>query len=180
MAPPIRRELTVPAETRFLAQVRAVVLDVLQHSALQPVKASMVALAVDEAVANIMEHAYAEDRPAGAPRDTDIRIVLDVDARRLEVLIRDRGAAFDPRTLPEVNMDQHVRSGKKGGLGVFLIRKIMDEIHYTYKHGHHNELQMIKYLDAPAAKTPPAPGGRGSSGLLGAVGGTPSGGGRNG
>lgn len=144
----IRREMTVPADTTYLAKVRQMVLDVLKQTALTPVKANMVALAVDEAVANIMEHAYVGNRPAEAPHDTDIRIVLDSDTRRFEVLIRDRGAAFDPCLVPDVDMGEHVKAGKRGGLGIFLIRRIMDEVNYTYKQGHHNELQMIKYLDA--------------------------------
>lgn len=157
MANRIRREMTVPADTTYLAKVRATVLDVLKQTSLPPVKANMVALAVDEAVANIMEHAYADNRPPDAPHDTDIRIVLDSDARRFEVLIRDRGAAFDPSQAPEVDMSEHVKAGRKGGLGIFLIRRIMDEINYTYKQGHHNELQMIKYLDGPGVPPGSAP-----------------------
>ena len=156
MANRIRREMTVPADTTYLAKVRSLVLEVLKQTSLPPVKANMVALAVDEAVANIMEHAYADNRPADAPHDTDIRIVLDTDTRRFEVLIRDRGAAFDPSLAPDVDMSQHVKAGRKGGLGIFLIRRIMDEINYTYKQGHHNELQMIKYIEPPSTATAPA------------------------
>jgi serine/threonine-protein kinase RsbW len=147
----IHRELTVPSDTSYLSQVREAVADVVGQGAFPPVQANLIALAVDEAVANIIEHAYAANRVSGSVRDIDI--VLSLDAARFEVLIRDHGAAFDPRGVPDVDVREHVKAGRKGGLGIFLMRRIMDEIHYSYKHGAHNELQMIKYVDASLSKT---------------------------
>jgi anti-sigma regulatory factor (Ser/Thr protein kinase) len=144
MAKTIHRELTVPAETTHLCRVRQAVLDVIGHGMFTPVKCNLIALAVDEAVANIMEHAFPADRPANS---NDIEVILDATPQRFEVIIRDRGATFDPRDVPDVDMHKHVKEGKKGGLGIFLIRRIMDELHYRYKHGEHNELQMIKFVD---------------------------------
>jgi len=141
-----RVELIVPSDTTYLSEVRQAVLGVLSNGLFEQVQANLIALAIDEAVANIMEHAYTSSR-AGDRKD--IEIILKSDATRFEVLIRDRGAAFDPRAVPEVNVKEHLRQGRKGGLGIFLMRKIMDEINYSFKQGVHNELQMIKYA-APA------------------------------
>ena len=159
------REMTVPADTACLAQVRQAVIEVLGE-VFSPVKANMIALAVDEAVANIVEHAYQVDgaevpggpdprggESGGGPgtvRANTIQVVLDANAQRFEVLIRDCGMGFDPREAPEVDVREHVKSGRKGGLGIFLMRRIMDEINYTFKHGVQNQLQMIKYIDPDA------------------------------
>src|SRR5437016_5939738 len=107
---PIRRELCVPADTTYLAQVRAAVTDVLGKELFTPVKANLLALAVDEAVANIMEHAYSKI-DASEKIVRDVQIVLDLDPNRLLVTIRDRGMAFDPRRAPDVNVREHVLKG---------------------------------------------------------------------
>ena len=148
MSKSIHRELTVPSDTTYLAQVRAAVIEVVGKDLFPPAKAGLIALAVDEAVANIMEHAYPPGSDGGK-----IDVVLDANPQRFEVLIRDRGMSFDPRIAPDVDMQEHVKAGKKGGLGIFLMRRIMDEINYSYKQGVHNELQMIKYVDEKEAKT---------------------------
>ncbi|MCW8133808.1 MAG: ATP-binding protein [Planctomycetota bacterium] len=144
MAEAVHRELIVPSDTAYLAQVRKAVLDVLGRSVFQPSVVHLISLAVDEAVANVMEHAYSH---SGERVKKEIQIVLDADPERFEILIRDSGQRFDPAILPDVDIREHVRKGKKGGLGVFLMRKIMDEVNYSFKQGTHNELQMIKYVD---------------------------------
>ena len=148
MSKTIHRELNVPSDTAYLAQVRAAVIEVVGKDLFPPAKAGLIALAVDEAVANIMEHAYPPGSEGGK-----IIVILDASAQRFEVLIRDSGLSFDPRDVPEVDMQEHVKAGRKGGLGIFLMRRIMDEINYSYKQGVHNELQMIKYVDEKEAKT---------------------------
>lgn len=144
MGEAVHRELIVPNDTAHLAQVRKAVLEVLSRSVFQPSVVHLISLAVDEAVANVMEHAYAQ---SDAKARKEIQIVLDADPERFEIVIRDSGNKFDPGILPDVDIKDHVRKGKKGGLGVFLMRKIMDEVNYSFKQGTHNELQMIKYVD---------------------------------
>lgn len=144
MGEAVHRELTVPNDTAHLAQVRKAVLEVLSRGVFQPSVVHLISLAVDEAVANVMEHAYAN---AEGRTRKEIQIILDADPSRFEIVIRDSGQKFDPGHLPDVDIRDHVRKGKKGGLGVFLMRKIMDEVNYSFKQGTHNELQMIKYVD---------------------------------
>jgi len=114
------------------------------HGRFETHVAQLVSLAVDEAVANVMEHAYGNYE---AQANQEIQIILDVNPNRLEILIRDRGRAFDPDLIAQVDIREHVRKGEKGGLGIYLMRKIMDEVNYSFKQGMHNELQMIKYVD---------------------------------
>lgn len=140
----VHRELIVPLDTACLTQVRKAVLEVCGRGTFQPSVVNLIALAVDEAVANVMEHAY---QGLDHPKKKEIQIVLDCDPARFEVLIRDRGRPFDPNMVPTVDIQDHVRKAKTGGLGIFLMRKIMDEVNYSFKQGIHNELQMIKYVD---------------------------------
>ena len=144
--PSLHRELRVPFDTTYLSEIRQAVLDVLGEAPFPQVKANMIALAVDEAVANIMEHAFETD--CDERENSQIDVILDANAERFEVLIRDNGISFDPRIAPDVDIKEHVKAGRKGGLGIFLMRRIMDEVNYSFKQGVQNELQMIKYVDA--------------------------------
>ena len=134
------RELQVPNDTAHLAQVRKSVLEVIGNGVFSARDAQMVALAIDEAIANVMEHAYSD-----AENEQAISLRLDLDEVRLVVTISDAGKQFDPTVKADVDVREQVKQGKKGGLGIFLMRKIMDEVNYSYKRGLHNELQLIKY-----------------------------------
>jgi len=140
----VHRELSVPLDTGYLIQVRKAVFEVCVRGPFQPSEVNLIALAVDEAVANVMEHAY---RGLDHPKKKEIVIVLNCDPTRFEALIRDHGRPFDPNLVPTVDIQDHIRRAKSGGLGVFLMRRIMDEVNYSFKQCCHNELQMIKYID---------------------------------
>ncbi len=139
----VHRELVVPNDTQYLATVREEVTKVVEQSAFAPRDRKLLILAVDEAVTNIMEHAYDNDLEG----ELDVELILEADATRFEVIIRDSGKEFDPSSVDIPDIAKHVSKGQKHGLGIFMIRQIMDEINYTYIHGEKNQLQMIKYVD---------------------------------
>ncbi len=62
------------------------------------------------------------------------------------------GRPFDPGTVPDVDLQEHVRHGRKGGLGIFLIRRIMDEVTYSFQAGAPNELRLVKFVDNSQGK----------------------------
>jgi anti-sigma regulatory factor (Ser/Thr protein kinase) len=136
----IHKELVASNDTRHLVKIREVVKDAATQAPFDEREVSRIVLAVDEAVSNIIEHAYEEPASGG-----DIRIVLDVDSSRFEVVIMDSGHEFDPSLVDVPDIAEHVRRGKKKGLGIFLMRQIMDEVKYTFIQGLRNELRMVKY-----------------------------------
>ncbi len=139
----IHREMVVPNDTEYLATVREEVTKVVKESAFSERDRKMIIVAVDEAVTNIMEHAYDNDLEG----ELDVELILEYDATRFEVIIRDSGKEFDMRTLTVPDVREHVKKGSRHGLGIFLIRQIMDEINYSFIQGVRNELQLIKYVD---------------------------------
>ena len=151
MATTAHRELAVPLDTSYLANVRNEVMEVLGTDVFPAVKANLIALAVDEALANIMEHAFG-CRPGRTAAGDEILLVLDLTPERFTVIIRDKGEVFDPREAPDVNLPEHLKAGRKGGLGIFLIRRIMDEVNYSFTEHGRNELQLIKYVDEAAGR----------------------------
>lgn len=138
----LRRDLKIPNETRHLALVRQVVTEVLDGSPFDDRTRNMIILAVDEALANVVEHAYGK-----SPGDVHLTFGLGDD--HLEVVIRDNGRRFDPPSAT-INVQEQVKLGAKGGYGLFLMRKIMDEVRYAHETPYVNELTMVKRF--PAAK----------------------------
>jgi len=97
-------------------------------------------LAVLEAVMNVMIHAYRSE--AGHP----IRVVIEVDGEGcLQVEVRDKGVFFNILDLPAPDLQRHIEIQKRGGLGVHLMRNLMDEV-AVLQDGDENVLRMRKRL----------------------------------
>lgn len=132
-----RKHLKVPAETRQLKRVREAVQELARG--VLGANAHLAVLAVDEALANAILHAGACD------------IEVDIEARKesgggcLEVKIVNGGPAYDVSHAPAEDPMKRVLHGHRGGMGVGIIRKVMDEIHYERLKDSRNELRLIKY-----------------------------------
>lgn len=96
-------------------------------------------LALEEAVSNIIMYAY--------PQEEAHEIILKTSAteNQLIFLLTDNGLSFDPTGAPEVNLDIPAEERQIGGLGIFLIRRIMNEVTYQRLDGE-NHLTMKKNL----------------------------------
>ena len=79
-------------------------------------------LAADEASSNIIEHAYA------GVTGGKIEIELNISERELKITMRDYGKSFDPSSVPEPNVKADLSERKIGGLGMYLMRKLMDRV----------------------------------------------------
>jgi serine/threonine-protein kinase RsbW len=97
-------------------------------------------LAVDEACANVIEHAYGPE----VTKEVSVRATLDEDTVQIDVI--DTGVGFNPSEITQKNLDQLVAERKTGGLGMRLMKTLMDEVHYEVIPGQKNELRMIKRL----------------------------------
>lgn len=108
-----------------------------------------VVLAVDEALANIIEHAY-EGRDDG-PIEVTLTPLGGCETRGgaedrcigLEVVLRDRGRTVDPSAIRPPAPTSELRPG---GLGVHIIHTCMDDVAYTVAEGGGSQMQMIKLL----------------------------------
>lgn len=96
-------------------------------------------LALEEAVTNVILYAY----PEGSDGLVDIEAIIHKD--HLKFIISDSGKAFDPTAAPEVDITLDVEDRPIGGLGIFLVRNIMDSVQYERVDGK-NILTMSKNL----------------------------------
>ena len=95
-------------------------------------------LAADEASTNIIEHAYA------GVKGGKIEIECTATENQFTIMLRDQGAAFNPDSVPEPNVKANLSDRKIGGLGMYLMRKLMDEVSYETSTDEGNILTMIK------------------------------------
>jgi serine/threonine-protein kinase RsbW len=139
--PADHRELTISNDTVHLAALRETVREGIVAAGFPLKLCNRVTIAVDEAITNIIEHAF-PDVPRGLGR---IRIIQDVSAEAYRIEIVDDGMLhYDPSKHSTVDIEQHVASGKDSGLGIFLIRRIMDQVDYAFDRGKRNHLIMVK------------------------------------
>jgi anti-sigma regulatory factor (Ser/Thr protein kinase) len=132
--------LQVPSATENLAMIRAFVERVGEKAGMDEKEIARITLAVDEACANVIEHAY------GQGKKGEVTITAVFDEQVLDFTIGDSGKGFDPAAIKEAEVDELIRARKSGGLGLRLIRTIMDDVQYRITPGHKNELRMTKKL----------------------------------
>lgn len=135
--------LHVPSSTENLAMIREFVSRVGEKAGFDENEVMKLSLAVDEACANVIEHAYGDDGTKA------VRVRVSFDPDRVMVEVVDTGKGFDPSELPVKDVEQLVRERSSGGLGWRLIRSVMDEVHYQMVPGEKNELRMVKKIRKP-------------------------------
>lgn len=117
-------ELTLKNDMHQINVLSSFVKDITGRLNLEPKLASNVRLAVEEAVVNVMDYAY----PVGL--EGDISISAKSDGKRLKFIISDEGVPFDPTKALQVDTTLAVEDRPVGGLGIHLVRQLMDSINY--------------------------------------------------
>ncbi len=143
--------LEVPSDPRYLCAVRDFVSQAARAIGFHEGQCAQVALAVDEAITNVIKHGY-----LGA---TDRRVWLRLEVQApdgrgpgLRIIIEDEGRQVDPSQIRGRDLDDI----RPGGLGVHIIREVMDSVEYAHRDGCGMRLTMAKRQGSPAS--PPAPG----------------------
>jgi len=95
-------------------------------------------LAVDEACTNVIKHAYSFDE------SKEFNVNLEFDNNALSIEITDFGIGFNPSKYEVPNLQKRIKQKKRGGLGIFLIQSLIDELTYE-SDGSKNVIRMIKY-----------------------------------
>lgn len=128
-------EIVIPSDPRMLKIVRAGVGHLCTIMGFQNVDKNSVVLAVDEACSNIIKHAY--DGKNDRPIDIKCRMYDD----RLEVRLRDFGKKAALKAIQSRKLDEV----RPGGLGVHLIRTVMDKVVYRNDSKKGNHLLLVKH-----------------------------------
>ena len=136
-----KEELVIPAAMSHLLEVREFIERIGKKYKFSDKIINSFKLVVDETCTNVIRHGYADIK--------DGKITVRAIIRRLSltVVIIDQGRSFDPRQVKDPDLNKYVQIGKKGGLGIFMMRKLMDDIQYNLT-SHGNELRLTKMREA--------------------------------
>ncbi len=133
------QSIKIESKTERLIDVRDFVSTAARESGFADEEVSKIALAIDEACTNIIKHAYNFD-PAH-----EIAVTVKRDKKAFEVRIADNGKGFNPGNVPAPDMKEYLSHFRRGGLGVYLMRSLMDKVEYSILPGK-NEVRLVKYL----------------------------------
>ena len=126
------------AKFEYLDEIRDFVGEIARGGGFSDKDVYNIQLATDEAASNIIEHAY-ENRSDGV-----LELSCGMKADTITIILIDHGESFDPSEIPLPDLKADLSDRKIGGLGIFLMRKLMDEVHYEPKPDKSNVLTMIK------------------------------------
>jgi serine/threonine-protein kinase RsbW len=120
-----------------LADIASFVRLAAQDAGLSDFAVYMVETAVDEACSNIIEHAYKGENVG------NIEITCQNHPQNLTILIRDWGHSFKPESIPDPDLRDNLDNLPGHGLGLFFMRKWMDEVSFQFGAGS-NLLTLVK------------------------------------
>jgi serine/threonine-protein kinase RsbW len=132
------RKLTFPGRFDSLVPISEFVRRAAEAAGLDERAVYAVQLAVDEASTNVIEHAY------GGKGRGEIEISCCINSDGLTVTLRDHGLHFDPERVPSPNLDDSLKERNARGLGLYLMRQLMDEVRFDFASDAGNTLMMVK------------------------------------
>lgn len=129
--------ISVDASTKNLSAVRDFVAEHAQNEGFSEQIVSDLCLAVDEAYTNIIKHAYKFDS------SKKVQVDIKFDAKEVCVSLTDTGKSFDETNYVLPDIPKLIKNKKRGGMGVYLIKKLMDRVDYNISNNE-NEIKMYK------------------------------------
>jgi serine/threonine-protein kinase RsbW len=122
-------KVELPADVNLLAALRVFTTAMLREHGYPADLVNDLELAADEAVTNVIEHAYRYDTKRS------FQMELLMEKSQVQVFIRDNGEPFTPGEAPKVDLDRHIAERRTGGLGVHLMHTMMDKVEHRRENG---------------------------------------------
>lgn len=138
-------KLKISSVTENLEIIREFINNIAQKAGFNEESVDQIELAVDEACTNVIKHAY----KYSTSRMLDISVFLDPE--KIEIIIMDKGAGFNPDKLQIPDLEKYMHSAKSGGLGIHLMRTLMDEVNFSINPGKKNQVSLVKYKTRKSA-----------------------------
>ncbi len=128
------------ADPGQLAAIRSFVVETSRSLGADEQAAADLELAVDEICSNSIRHGY-------DGKEGEIEVSVERDGPSLRVVVRDWGVTFDPDQVPTPDTDLPLEKRLLGGLGLFLVRQLMDDVRFEFSRDRGNSVTMVRRLD---------------------------------
>jgi serine phosphatase RsbU (regulator of sigma subunit)/anti-sigma regulatory factor (Ser/Thr protein kinase) len=135
-----KEEITIPAQMSYLVQIRDFVENIGRKHKFSDKVVNSFKLVIDEACTNLIRHGYRDIK------NGEITIIAIIRRSSLTIIIIDQGQSYDPRRANTPDLAKYIDIGKKGGLGILMMRKLMDDLQYTVT-DRGNEFRLTKFRD---------------------------------
>ena len=132
-------ELRFPSDPKYLHMVHELTRLLAETTGFETAEAEKIALAVDEATTNVVQHAYEGEG------GHEIEVHFDPEGDSLDIVIFHDGKPLDSMPVPEFDLDQLVAEHKTGGLGLTIMRQMMDKVEHTKAGTGKNMCVMVRY-----------------------------------
>ena len=136
----LKETLTLKNDVREVTKFSTFMKSVLEKLNIEKSLAQKLRLAVEEAVVNVIDYAYPAEQTG------DIEVSIMSDGKSLKTVIKDSGVAFDPTKKEKADTSLSVEDRQIGGLGILLVRELMDSINYERMEGK-NVLTLVKNIE---------------------------------
>ena len=136
----VKYRLKIPGVTENLELIRYFVSRVAEMVGFNEEEVSKIELSVDEACANVIKHAYEKKS------ENQIDIAIEIDFKKLVIVITDHGKGFDVGKIIDGDVKEYLAEMRVGGLGIHLIKALMDEVEYKSKPGVKTQVRIVKYF----------------------------------
>lgn len=139
-----------PGQASYLTYLRALVADLARQVGFPDDEVAKIEMAVGEACENVVEHAYDTGKQWRLHQpDPEIRMDIRTENGRLIIEIKDHGQRFDFANYRPEELDVLLKEARPGGFGIAIMRKFMDEVHYSSNDRDGNTLRLVKHLQKP-------------------------------
>jgi serine/threonine-protein kinase RsbW len=132
--------LHIPSQTGKLNLVRNFIFEAALRFGFDEESAGKIMLAVDEACTNVIKHSY----EFATTKGIDLEVLGH--GTRFEVVIIHKGKPFDPDSVKTPDMKKYFSQFRRGGLGMHLMRSLMDNVEYRSFPDSRNEVHLVKFL----------------------------------
>lgn len=136
----MNNSIRVNCTKKNLKLIRDFVTEYLRALSLTDIQLNQIVLAVDEICANLIIHANHEDS-----KKYIVLQILKINGDTLKFEISDEGLAFERANYKEPDIEENIRLGKKGGVGIALVNRIMDKVEFS-SNGTHNTCLLYKKI----------------------------------
>ena len=129
---------TFPGNFKSLELISKFIVTQAQQAGFEPKDVYAIQTAVDEACSNIIDHAY-----GGEDLGNIVIKVKETDSA-IHIILKDKGKEFAPDDVPKPDIESPLEIRKERGLGIFFMRKLMDQVIFEFSKEKGNKLTLIK------------------------------------